>query len=737
MFEEKTSRDTSKLAMLLFRVAIAGVFVVMIARMFQLQVVSRDEYRTLADENRLVRIETAAPRGVVYDRNGTILVRNRPSFEIALVPEFLPPDDEETDIDEEAQEIERVLLILAADSDKDVALRIGEMMFKKLGYDDFTRTVQKAGVALQLQDEPAFVAPQVEDGRLVKAEPRKVYFPDLEQQIPLPGLVALIKRAVTIERQGSASDPVPILDGVDRIRAFEVSDESFRIPAVRVNQVPIRQYIYGELLSHVLGFMGPIPAFAAEDYTEAGYTDPNEKVGLNGLEYSYQDELRGVPGLRFVERDILGTDVRTVGPVREPVPGWNLHLSIDRRLQVVMHDALKEAKDASTIEKGVPWAVAIAMNPQNGQILGMVSLPSYDNNIFAEEIDEDYLALEKDPQRPLINYAIGGLYPPGSTFKMITSAAALAEGVIEPDTTVTDAGPIYLMNRYFPNDLSQAQKFVSWNHKYGTVHGAINVVKALALSNDIFFYYMGGGFPDQFVGLGQKRLTKWMELFGYGENTGIDLPGEVVAEVPTDQWKRQLFAETWTTGDSYNMSIGQGYVLATPLQVLIETMAVANGGTIYEPRVVHHMTDANGGLQKDFEPAVVRKLPISEEDMTFIRQGMWEVMNTDYGTGYAARVPGVEIGGKTGTAEFCEYVPEEEDCRRDKDGNLPTHAWFSAFAPYNDPEIAVVVFLYNGGEGSGAAAPVAQKIFQAYFTDIAPRPAADQVAAQEATEETP
>ena len=403
------------------------------------------------------------------------------ALKIALVPEFLPIDDTETDVDEEAQEIERVLLILGADKDKDVALRIGEMMFKKLGYDDFTRTVQKANVEIKLLTDPAFVAPQLEDGRLVKAEPRKVFFPDLEQQLPLPGLVALIKRAVTIERQGSASDPVPILDGIDRIRAFEVSEESFRIPAVRVNQVPIRQYIYGELLSHVLGFMGPIPAALADDYKETGYNDPNEKVGLNGLEYSYQDQLRGTPGLRFVERDILGTDVRVVGPVREPVPGWNLNLSIDLRLQRVMNDALKEAKESSTMEKGVPWAVAIAMNPQNGQILGMVSLPSYDDNIFAKEIGEDYLKLEKDERRPLINYAIGGLYPPGSTFKMITSAAALAEGVISPETTVTDAGPIYLPNRYFPDDLSQAQKFVSWNHKYGIVHGALNVVQALAL----------------------------------------------------------------------------------------------------------------------------------------------------------------------------------------------------------------------------------------------------------------
>ena len=590
-------------------------------------------------------------------------------------------------------------------------------MFKKLGYDDYTRTLQKAGIEVKFLDTPAFVAPAVEEDRLVKTAPRAVYFPDIEQPLSLAGLVALIQRAVAIERQGSASDPVPILDGVNRIRAFEVSEESFRIPAVRVNQVPVREYIYGDLLSHALGFMGPIPAALADDYRTDGYNDLNEKVGLNGLEYSYQQELRGTPGVRFVERDIVGSDIRTVGQQLDPVPGLNLHLGIDLRLQRVIYDTLKAKVD----EIEAPWAVAIAMNPQNGQILGLVSLPSFDNNIFAEKLDEDYLALEKDKRRPLINYGIGGLYPPGSTFKMITASAALAEGVITPDTRVTDAGPIYLLNEYFPNDRSQAQEFVSWNHKLGIVHGAINVVDALKLSNDIFFYYMGGGFPDQFVGLGQRRLSKWMELYGYGEPTGIDLPGEVAAQVPTDQWKRQLFAETWTTGDSYNMSIGQGYVLATPLQVLLETATVANGGTIYEPRLVHHMTDANGGVQQDFHPVERSKLPLSAADMEVVRQGMWSAVNASNGTAVVAQVPGVTVAGKTGTAEFCEYLPEKQDCRRDEKDNLPTHAWFTAFAPYENPEIAVVVFVYDGGEGSGTAAPIAQKILQAYFTDIAPR----------------
>ena len=326
MFDERAGRDTTPLAMTLFRVGIVLIFVIMLARMFQLQVLRGSEYETLANENRLERIETAPPRGVIYDRNDTILVRNRPSFAVALIPEFLPFDDIETeDVDEEAGEIEKAFRVLRADvaagGDTDVALRIAEIMFRKLGYEDFTRTVQKVGVPLSFLDEPAFVTPILEDERMVMAEPRAVYFPDIEKPLPLPGLVALVQRAVEIQRQGSTSDPVPILDGVDRIRAFEISEESFRIPAVRVNQVPVREYIYGDRLSHVLGFMGPIPAVLADDYDEAGYADPNEKVGLNGLEFSFQDDLRGRPGVRYQERNISGEDQRTVGQAIDPVPG--------------------------------------------------------------------------------------------------------------------------------------------------------------------------------------------------------------------------------------------------------------------------------------------------------------------------------------------------------------------------------------------------------------------------------
>ena len=371
------------------------------------------------------------------------------------------------------------------------------------------------------------------------------------------------------------------------------------------------------------------------------------------------------------------------------------------------------------------------MNPMTGLILGMVSLPSFDNNIFAEGINEDYLALERDDRRPLINYAIGGLYPPGSTFKMTTASAALQEGIIDADGTVVDNGPMFLPNRFFPDDLSQAQKFVSWNHKLGINHGPVNVVQALALSNDIFFYWVAGGYPPtQTPGLGPKKLSEWTAAFGYGDPTGVDLPGEVGVTVPNDQWKRQLYAESWTTGDSYNMGIGQGYVLATPLQVLVASSAIANGGKVMIPQVVYQITDANGGLQKDFKPKVARVLPISPDNMQLVQQGMWSVVNADNGTGITSRVEGVTIAGKTGTAEFCEYIPEEEDCRRDDNDNLPTHAWYVGYGPFEAPEIAVLAFVYDGGEGSATAIPIAQKVLSYYFNGESPQPQEQEQTAQ-------
>lgn len=729
MFENRRPRDIAPAMMVLFRVALVLFFMAIGARLYFLQVRDGETYKARSDDNRFQIVEDAAPRGVIYDKTGTILTRNRPSFEIALVPQDIPVDDTETPVDEEAQEIEKVLRLLRADVNPEVALRVGEIMFRRLGRVDFQTTVEGVGVPLSFVTVPGAVESATQDpDNPFAGVPELIEIPDISKPLPIEGLVALVQRSIELGRQGGSSRPIPILDLVDRINAFEITEEVYRLPSVRVNQVPVREYPYKDDISHVLGFMGPIPAALAEEYAADGYTNPNEKVGLSGLEYSYQKELRGTPGYKNIEVDILGRETRTVGQVAEPVPGSNLVLGIDLRLQKIMREALQKAVD----EKNAKWGVTIAMNPMTGQIMGMVSLPSFDNNIFAEGINEDYLALERDERRPLINYAIGGLYPPGSTFKMTTASAALQEGIIAADGTVTDNGPLYLPNKFFPNDLSQAQKFVSWNHKNGVNHGPVNVVQALALSNDIFFYIVAGGWPPtQTPGLGPKKLSEWTAAFGYGDPTGIDLPGEVGATVPNDQWKRQLYAESWTTGDSYNMGIGQGFVLATPLQVLVAASAIANGGKVMTPQVVYQVVDANGGLQRDFTPKVTRELPISPENMSLVQQGMWSVVNGDRGTAQTARVDGVTVAGKTGTAEFCEFIPEKQDCRRDEKDNLPTHAWYVGYGPFEAPEIAVVAFVYEGGEGSATAVPVVQEIMQRYFAEISPRPAQpeEQIAA--------
>ncbi len=724
MYEQETTRDTSPLAMILFRIVLIGVFFLIVGRLFQLQIVQGDTFRGDAAYNRYKLIEVAAPRGVIYDNNGQILVRNQPSFEIAIVPDDLPFDDPGTAENEETVEITKVLMALGADKDRDVALGIAELMLRRLGRADFAKAVEEAGIALNYNKILASSVLDVAPEQPNEGEPQFIEIPDISEPLPLAALVALVQSLVSSQKLGNASQPIPILGLVDRIKALQMTEESYRLPSVRVQPFPARRYIYQDLMSHIIGFMGVIPREDSEAYQRKGYTDLSERVGYSGLEYTYQTELRGVPGYKYVEKDILGREMRTVGQVLDPVPGSNLILNVDRRLQTVIRDTLQAKMD----EVKSDWGVTIAMNPQTGAILGLVSLPSFDDNIFAERVDLDaYQTLVDDKRLPLINYAIGGLYPPGSTFKMVPALGALAEGVIDKNTTVVDTGPLLLPNQFFPDDLSQAQPFVSWNHALGIVHGSMTVVDGLALSNDIFFYWIGGGYARaEFRGLGNKGMVKWAELMGYGAPTGIDIPGEVGAIIPDDQWKRQLYAESWTTGDSYNMSIGQGFMLATPLQVLVSAAAIANGGTVYAPQIVYQIRDAEGGLQRDFTPQVVRQLPASAEDIHTVQEGMWSVVNGPRGTGAASRIEGVTVAGKTGTAEFCEIVekednPEEKDCRRDEKDNLPTHAWYVAYAPYENPEIAIVTFIYNGGEGSGTALPVVKTILEAYFNEIRPR----------------
>jgi penicillin-binding protein 2 len=289
----------------------------------------------------------------------------------------------------------------------------------------------------------------------------------------------------------------------------------------------------------------------------------------------------------------------------------------------------------------------------------------------------------------------------------------LEEGVVNRWTQLTcpaDSGTLWLPNKYYPDDPTLAQPFYCWTHAAGYGHGRLSFLSAVAYSCDIYFYLIGGGLPDHFEGLGLERLGRYAEAFGYGNPTGIDLPAEVSGLIPTQKWKRVNYSEQWTTGDTYNMTIGQGFVLVTPLQIVNATAAVANGGTLYQPQLVYQIRDAEGNLVQDFQPKVIRQLPVSEENLALVREGMREAVKR--GTAQWLRVGGgLEVAAKTGTAEYCD----NPDCL-DENGNYKdAHAWFTCFAPYKEPEIAIVVFVYGGGEGATAAMPIAAEILNYYF----------------------
>lgn len=707
------------------RLALIVLLGLLMGRLYQLQVRQHETLAAQADANRLRTIEIPASRGLIFDRNGELLARNRPSYQLAVVPEELPDDDLDTEADEEYEAILQILESLGPNLDRDAVLDMQRNLNQSLGWFDYRQILidnkvpfsvfeipyhEFVDLLIQIGvvDETAAESAPLEEGA---AAASMVSMPNLNQPLPIEGLAFLIQNLAQTRQQGNSSEPFPILTGLSREAAFTISEQSFRYPGSRILDVSVREYVYGELVSHILGFMGPIPSSLAEDFRERGYRSPAELVGLSGVEAEYQDILRGTPGQRTVEADIFGRVGRTIDEV-VPQPGQDIILTVDIQLQRVMYRALQEMLTAQDAISGV----AIAVDPRSGQLLGMVSLPSFDNNIFSEGLGETYTRIIEDERRPLINYAIGGLYPPGSTFKIVTASAGMAEGVVTPRTVIVDQGPIYLPSKFFPDDPSQAQEFVSWNHHRDFNHGPLTLREAIAVSNDIYFYYVGGGYPQTFIGLTQEELAQWARVFGYGSATGIDLPGEVSFSVPDDQWKRVNWASSWVQGDSYNMAIGQGYLLATPLQVLQSLVPIANGGLLYQPQVALQITDPSTGRTQEFEPRPIRDVGLDRVTLDTIRLGMRDAVNSVQGTATRGQIEGVIVAGKTGTAEFCEYDPALDDCRRDEEGNLPTHASYLAFAPFNNPEIAVMVFVYDGGEGSAAAVPVGTAILDAWFT---------------------
>lgn len=495
-------------------------------------------------------------------------------------------------------------------------------------------------------------------------------------------------------------DPVLIKSEVRPDTALILKERRSSLPGVHATYETTRVYQYGDVLGHVLGYTGRLAEDELAEFRARGYAH-NERVGKAGIELTYETQLHGRPGRRQVEVNAAGREVRDIA-AESARPGANLILSIDAELQRAVSKILAD----SVAGAGSRKAVAMMMDVRTGEILASVSLPTYNNNLFSYSVDdEEYAKLLRDPNKPLLDHSIAEKFAPGSTFKQITGIAALQEGVATPKTTIVSRGALAIKREFDP---TVADLFPDWSPNLG----ALDFYRGVAMSSDIYFYCLAGGHCDQFGlkdGLGSERLARYARMFGFGELTGIDLPGETEGLVGDAEWlsKATKGAQQWYTGDTFFMGIGQGYIEATPLQVLRMTATIANGGLLLRPKVVREIKDMDGNVIKPAGPEVIRRVNVDPRHLQTMRDAM-RIAITE-GTANKGAVPGVSIAGKTGTAEFGARLGAGGTYGRYKE-----HGWMVAFGPYENPEVAVVVFQEEGS-GATTAAPTASKILDYYF----------------------
>lgn len=480
------------------------------------------------------------------------------------------------------------------------------------------------------------------------------------------------------EKYFSPYSSIILLDNIPYEEAMRLKIAVLNIPGLEVG-LGFRRTYRGDFpnqdFAHLIGYLG----LASEEEISTGKYALDDYLGKAGVEKSYDEILRGVDGQKRLEVDALGIAKKVISET-EPQNGANLILSIDADLQKKSQEILEKYLKSKNLKKGV----VIALDPTNGEILSLVSLPTYDNEKFLQKISpQEFEALTKDPDLPLFNRAISGLYPSGSTIKPIFAAGALDKKIISPKTSFLSVGGLRVGNWFFPD----------W--KAGG-HGETNVFKALAESVNTFFYIIGGGYGN-FAGLGIENLVKYAKLFGLGEKTGIDLPGEKSGFLPTPEWKKQTIGENWYIGDTYHLSIGQGYLLVTPLQIALATSIFANGGVYYQPKVLKAIE--RNGREEVVSPRVVRQNFVDPQAITVVRNGLRQAVL--WGSARALNSLPISVAGKTGTAQGQK--------------RKSPHAWFTGFAPFENPKIVITVLVEEGGEGSSIAVPIAKEILAWYF----------------------
>ncbi|GAB4567423.1 MAG: penicillin-binding protein 2 [Anaerolineales bacterium] len=683
-----------------------------VIRLVNLQIFDFDLYKARAVDNYTNEVSVPAPRGIIYDRNGYVLARNIAAYNVVITPANLPADD--SDIQRIYRELSELVGVPVGGPITDEAL---------------------------------------EEAKLFSA------------CVPGPSIAQLVALQDTL----APYSPVKIQCNVSEEIARTVEEKKMDWPGVSVEIEPIRDYPTGSLTAHLIGFLGPIPASQEEELRAKGFIPNRDKIGYAGVETSLQDILAGRNGLRVVQVDVAGQEIRNLEPPIAPVPGHNVYLTIDTRLQAAAEATLQEEIRFWNTYFGrvrISSGVIIAMNPKTGEILAMVSYPNYENNRLSRIIPAYYYEqLSQDPRKPLLNNAISAEYPPGSTFKLSTATGAYNENVVELDTVIKTPGQLLLCERFNPNDICtdrNTRPFVDYIFDQNPDgFGALTFLQCIAYSSNVCFYKLGGGYEDEIPqGLGIERLGEYARALGYDERSGIQLPGEQDGLIPDPQWKRINTGENWSTGDTYIASVGQGYVLATPLQVLMSGATIANSGKLMQPTVVRQVTDGDGNVvpmwfnPEDFtvtefetpgsyqispftpnmkwditvEP-LIREYScdgpyctltddlkiVDPETVQAVRAGTRRtVTDNTFGTlnRLFADFP-IAVAGKTGTAEYCDDVARAAD--RCNFGAWPTHSWTVAYAPFDDPEIAVVAFAYNGGEGASVAGPMVARVIKAYF----------------------
>jgi penicillin-binding protein 2 len=502
-------------------------------------------------------------------------------------------------------------------------------------------------------------------------------------------LSATIPEAATADNQqkiethvGPLTDPLVLLDNISYERALEIVVRLDAWPELKLSSFSRRKYLvanYG--LATVLGYLGKISEQDWPALKKKGY-QLIEWVGKSGLEKVYDEKLRGQPGLKELEVDVRGNVKRIIGQT-EAKKGANLVLTLDAELNKIFAQTL--CRHASAYGGK---AAGLALDPRKGEILALVSCPQFDNNYFSDPLKNSaaITQLLQNEKQPLFNRVIQGEYPPGSTFKLMLAAAGLQEKIITAATTVFSQGGISIESWFFPD----------W--KTGG-HGVTDVIKAIAESVNTFFYYVGGGY-EKFVGLGVDKIINYARQFYFGRTAGLDLPGEQIGFLPSRDWKFKTKDESWYIGDTYHLSIGQGDITVTPLQIAQLTTFFANGGTLYQPHLVKEFIDEKNQTMAVAAKTLVSGL-IDPAHVALVRQGMRAAVTT--GSAQILLSLPVKAAAKTGTAQV--------------GGNQAPHAWFTSFAPFDQPEIVVTVLIENGVEGSVSAAPVVRDVLQFYFSN--------------------